>query len=496
MGCKTIKLKMKRFLLLFALTIMSIASLDAATINGLNYTTSGDNATVTKGNYSGDVVIPSAITYNGKRYVVSQIEKEAFDGCSKITSISIPNTVTSIGARAFSGCYKLKSINIPNKLTTIYEFTFSDCSSLDTITIPKSVKNIFNSAFDGCESLKNVTLPNSIEIFRNYVFDHCSNLMNIYVEEGCQTLLSVGGILYTNSGTLVQYPGARVGSFSIPEGITTIGRRAFGSCQYLEKVTTPGSLTMLDIGAFEGCSSLSSVELVSGLKYIDDDSFADCISLKEIRIPETVLTIGDRAFYRCNSLTTVFDYSQRKSVSKSCYAQCSSLMDVNIPSTVTSINYSAFSGCSSLNTISIPKSVTSIDNIAFNKCDLMISVTCYAKTPPAIKTETFDVILPYLYVPKGTLKLYQASDWSKYFRNIIEIDEESGVVNPIDNMSNISILRAGQMVTIEGLEDDVPISIYSLFGIRVYSGSCHEVYLPENGVYLLIYSDKQIKFII
>lgn len=492
---------MKKVLLLFVLIISSIVSLYAITVDGLNYSLQGESAYVAKGNYRGDVVIPAAITYKGVRYKVSSIDKEAFSDCSQVVSVSIPNSVTYIGARAFSGCNSLKTINIPNQLSTIYEFTFSGCSSLDTITIPNSVKNIFSSAFEGCESLKNVTLPKSIEIFRNYVFDNCPELMNIYVEEGCETLKSVDGVLYTHSGTLVQYPAARSGSFSIPEGVTTIGRRAFGGCMRLEAVKTPGSLIKLDISAFQGCA-LTSIELVSGLKHIDDSAFEDCISLKEIRIPETVTTIGDYAFSGCNGLTDVDDCSERKSISQGCYRGCKSLNEVNIPSSVITINSSAFSGCSSLGSIIIPKSVTSIDYDVFRNCDQMISVTCRAITPPAIQSntlygdDTFDVILPYLYIPKGTLSSYRASEWSKYFKNIIEIEDQPGSVHQIYDNMDISISRSGQTVMFDGLEDDMPIAIYSLSGMQIYSGCSHKVDLPENGVYLLIYCGKQLKFII
>ena len=110
--------------------------------------------------YSGNVNIPESVTYNGQTYKVTSIGSFAFEFCSGLTSITIPNSVTSIGSNAFSGCRGLTSITIPNSVTSIDYNAFSQCSSLTSITIPNSVVSISSYAFSGCSSLTSITIPN------------------------------------------------------------------------------------------------------------------------------------------------------------------------------------------------------------------------------------------------------------------------------------------------------------------------------------------------
>ncbi|MBO7068355.1 MAG: leucine-rich repeat domain-containing protein [Bacteroidaceae bacterium] len=141
----------KQFLLLILMLLPIVASAYDAKINGIYYNFSEDEAEVTYqkyegypiyeyiSDYSGFVIIPSTVTYNDKTYSVSGIGNFAFDGCSSLTSVTIPNSMTIIGNRAFSGCSSLTSISIPNSVTSIGEAAFSDCSGLTSITIPNSV---------------------------------------------------------------------------------------------------------------------------------------------------------------------------------------------------------------------------------------------------------------------------------------------------------------------------------------------------------------------
>ena len=127
-------------------------------VDGIYYDISETTATVTYGDneYSGDIVIPESITYNGSKYSVTSIGELAFIYCSGLTSIAIPNSITSIGESAFEGCSILTSVTIPNSVTSIGVWTFSGCSSLTSITIPNSVTRIGSCAFDLCENIENV----------------------------------------------------------------------------------------------------------------------------------------------------------------------------------------------------------------------------------------------------------------------------------------------------------------------------------------------------
>jgi len=123
--------------------------------------------------YSGNVVIPEKVTYNGKTYSVTSIGQNAFHDCSGLTSVTIPNSVTKIGDLAFQNCTGLTSITIPNRVTTIGVEAFSGCTSLTSVTIPNSVTNIEVGAFSGCTGLTSVTIPNSVTTIQQHAFKGC-----------------------------------------------------------------------------------------------------------------------------------------------------------------------------------------------------------------------------------------------------------------------------------------------------------------------------------
>ena len=134
--------------------------------------------------YSGEVVIPSEVTYNGEKYTVISIGDHAFYGCSGLTSVTIPNSVTSIGSYAFCNCSGLTSVTIPNSVTSIGYDAFCNCSGLTSVTIPNSVTSIGYDAFCNCSGLTSVTIPNSVTSIGNRAFWSCSGLTSIVVEEG------------------------------------------------------------------------------------------------------------------------------------------------------------------------------------------------------------------------------------------------------------------------------------------------------------------------
>ena len=153
----------KKLLLLLTMLLPLVASAYDAEINGIYYDFSGNGATVTYkdfyndnlevfwySDYTGDVVIPSSVIYNGKTYRVTSIGEFAFNGCRDLTSVTIGNRVTIIGESAFSGCRGLTSVIIPNRVTSIGDDAFSGCSGLTSVTIPSSVTSIGNSAFQDC----------------------------------------------------------------------------------------------------------------------------------------------------------------------------------------------------------------------------------------------------------------------------------------------------------------------------------------------------------
>ena len=244
----------KSTLLIFAALLPLIASAYDAKINGIFYNFRGNEAEVTYSNndnttnYSGNVVIPESVTYDGKTYSVTSIGNGAFGNCSSLTAVTIPESVTSIGHWAFQGCRSLSSVIIPNGVTVINQGVFMNCSALTSVIIHDNVTSIDIVAFSNCGSLTSITIPNDVTSIGNGAFGYCRSLTSI----------------------------------TIPEGITTIGFGTFSNCTSLTSVTMPNSLTSIESEAFANCNALPSVVIPKNVSNIEDGAFQDCRSLTDV----------------------------------------------------------------------------------------------------------------------------------------------------------------------------------------------------------------------
>ena len=240
--------------------------------------TIGSNVTrIRKGAFSNycetviSITIPDSVT---------SIGSYAFNSCSSLTSVTIPNSVTSIGDSAFINCTSLKSVIIGNSVTSIGEETFRYCSSLTSVTIPNSVTSIGRYAFCKCTSLKNITIPDSVTSIGNYAFRNCTSLTSV----------------------------------TIGNSVTSIGNEAFYDCTSLKSVTIPNSVTEIRRYAFYGCTSLTSVTIGNSVTSIGVEAFYDCSSLTSVYCkPVTPPTGGSNMFYRNASGRKI--YIPRASVS-------------------------------------------------------------------------------------------------------------------------------------------------------------------------------------
>ena len=219
------------------------------------------------------------------------IGKNAFFKCISLTSINIPDSVTSIGDCAFNACESLTNINIPNSVTSIGAGAFRGCISLANINIPDGVTSIGDWAFNACESLTSIIIPDSVTSIGAGAFFRCWTLRNI----------------------------------NIPNSITSIEEGAFSYCYSLTSINIPDSVTTIGDFAFSGCDSLTSINIPNGVTNIGHSTFSECKSLTNINIPDSVTSIGDFAFSGCVSLTSI-----------------------NIPNGVTNIGQGAFKNCGSL----------------------------------------------------------------------------------------------------------------------------------------------------
>ena len=392
--------------------LQAFAAWDTSTkikVNDLYYYLDKDNsqAQVTSmpdGKYTGDIVIPSSITHEAKTYSVTTIGYKAFDSCSGLTSITIPNSVTSIGGFAFDSCSGLTSITIPNSVTSIGSCAFYDCSGLTSITIPNSVTSIEVWAFSGCSSLTSIVVESG-----NTTYDS---------RENCNAIIE------TASNTLV----AGCKTTTIPNSVTSIGVEAFYGCSGLTSVTIPNSVTSIGQRAFYFCSGLTSITIPNSVTTIGYKAFWGCSRLTSVTIPNSVTSIGDYAFSGCSGLTSVIvesgntKYDSRENcnaiivtASNKLVAGCKNTV---IPNSVTSIGYGAFYGCTGLTSITIPNGVTSIGDEAFRNCSGLKDVYCYPTEVPETGSNAFQSVTTSnvtLHVPVFSLIKYKEHEvWGKF----------------------------------------------------------------------------------
>ncbi len=403
---------MKKLYFLFLLVMLPlVASADAVQIDGIYYNLNAESKTaeVTKNpnKYSGEVLIPTSVTYEEQTYSVTSIGYAVFRDCSDLTSITIPNSVTSIPGSAFSGCSSLTSVTIPNSVTSVGNYAFSNCSSLASIVVEAG-----NTVYDSRDNC-------------NAIIETASNILIT----GCKTTV-------------------------IPNGVTSIGFAAFSGCRDLTSVTIPNSVTTIKDVAFVDCSGLTSITIPNSVTSIGSSTFANCGSMTSI-IVEAGNTVYDSRD-NCNAIietasntlmrggeTTVIP-NDVTSIGVSAFSYCKGLTSITIPSSVTSIGKYAFFQCKALTSVTIPSSVTSIDNSAFFDCWGLTKVTSLAMTPPQANDNSFNNFKIPLYVPKGARDAYLAvSPWNK-FKGIVEF-EETEMSNAGQTKLTIHVETAGTL---------------------------------------------------
>ena len=374
--------------------------------------------------------IPSAI--NGVS--VTEIGESAFENCTSLTSVTIPDSVTSIGFCAFYNCKSLTSVTIPDSVTSISESAFEDCKSLTSATIPYSVTSIGDYAYHGCY----------------FTSENFVNNSNVELDDSSKPTIvdtDAGGFCIKDNVLVNMRPAYAIGEVTIPNSVIIFGYSAFDSCESLISVTIPDSVTCIDDRTFSSCTSLTSIEVsgnnknyssIDGVlfnknksrlitypagktdsKYvmpnsvisIDDDAFDSCINLKSVTIPNSVTSIDSGAFSNCISLTSIEVSGNNKNYSSTdgvlfnkdkselitypagktdseyaipnsvtsignyAFACSTNLTSVSIPNSVTSIGYDTFEDCTSLTSVTIPDSVTSIGWDTFENCTSLASIT-------------------------------------------------------------------------------------------------------------------------
>jgi hypothetical protein len=278
------------------------------------------------------------------------------------------------------------SVAISSGVTHVGSYAFYNCAHLGSAIIPEGVTSIGNSAFVCCFDLLSVSLPYSLQSIGVGVFQACSSLLCIGVADTNPFFSTLDGVLF-NKGrtTLIQFPGGKSGTYSVPASVTRIGYLSFANCR-LTGVTILEGVTIIENIALQACTYLISIDVAGGnpvFSSLDGVLFnKDKTTLIQVpggksgayTVPESVTRIGDNAFVCCLNLTGVIIPPSVTSLGFGVFQSCVKLTELAIPSGVTSIGPYTFSYCSVLKTITIPVSVTSIGDNAFNSCPALTDV--------------------------------------------------------------------------------------------------------------------------
>ena len=467
----------------------NISTIPSYTINGINYilNESAKTAMVSPGQelYSGDIVIPATVEYNGKDYTVRAMQPKAFANCQNLTSVVIDAPVSvlpdslfndcsslksvilnegieKIEYNAFDGCTALETIDIPQSVAFIGLQAFQDCKSLRTVTIPESVTFLGECAFEGCGNLDSVTILGIIKQVKNRIFNHCTNLTYVSLPQnitwiGCQSFAECSNLE----------------SITIPENVTIIDDYSFYGCTSLTTIVLPENVIFIGACAFYGCQSLESITIPESVTSIGAKAFRFCQSLKSVTLPDGITFIGNNAFNNCSNLDSIVIPQGMEKIERSAFDLCINLKSVILPESITELDMYAFIECYSLSTITIPANVRKIGNMAFEDCRSMTSFYCCVENPQEIEMgeDVFNRINDscILYVPQGCAQAYRNDERWNAFSEIREFDTTTSV-KPVE------------------YDNVVPVEWYNLSGTKLST--------PQRGINIIRYSDGIVRKVI
>ena len=332
---------------------------------------------------------------------LTRIGNFAFQYCTKLTDIVLPDTIIEVGANAFAHCTNLSDITFSIGQKKLSGWLFMDCTSLESITIPENIKRIGTGTFARCTNLREIHLPENLQVINpqafldcqslteifiprlvksigNGAFDGCTELCDITVDEENAKLSSDKGVLYNKyQSQLLRCP-ENSNQFDIPDLVSSLAPAAFAGCRKLTRITLPQYILAIPPYCFSDCTELQYVNLPALLNTIGQSAFEGCRQLKDICLPPTLQSLGDYAFSGCASiekldlprnLSEIGRTDGKENEKTGCtFYGCSSLKALTIPDKVASLNEYCFGNCTSLEVVSIPYMIDFLNNDLFSGC--------------------------------------------------------------------------------------------------------------------------------
>ena len=355
-----------------------------------------------------DLTIPDGIT---------QINNFAFQGCSSITNVILPYSVTAIGEEAFAHS-SFTSMTIHQRITSIGDCAFKKCDG-ELIIKSKIIETDYDDSYPQwiSEHRGKITIGDNISKIGSHALRDGSDTV-IMIPENV-TKISEYAFRYCTGELIINSP-----------YISSSGDSDWIQGAAFTKITIGNNISSIGAYKFHGCKTVESVEIPNSVTTIGDSAFCDCTSLANVTIPNSVATIGNSAFCNCTSLTNVIIPKGVTSIAGKLFYGCSSLANIIIPDSVTSIGDDAFYGCTSLVSVIIPDSVTSIGKSTFYDCFRLAQIYCMSQTPPILESKIIENdYINHIYVPIGCAEAYKTAEhWNEYASKIEEYDFEN---NPI-----------------------------------------------------------------
>ena len=427
---------------------------------------------------------------------------------TNVTQAIIGEGVTGIGDLMFYGCSYLEGISIAEGVTSIGDYAFYLCFSLTDITLPSTLQTIGVWAFADCRSISGeFVIPANVVSIGELAFLYCYEFTSFVVDENNAYYKSVDGVLFSKDGeNLIFFPAQKKGTYSIPDGTTTIGNYAFEGSALTGDLIIPEGVKIIGNSAFINCYSITGLSLPSTLENLENRAFAYCKNMTSISVDDSNMNYKsiEGVLFSKNE-ESLISYPAAKAGTYTIpesviiieeYAFASGILTgVSIPDNVTTIGNAAFVNCSNISEITIPTSVTTIGNQAFTSCYKLTDLIIKKTTPPTIGFGAFDqgdnICLNIIHVPIGSENAYKTASgyWSDYSHLIR--GTETGL--PYIGASQLSIYPNPTTgpATITGLTNGDLIKIYNMSGTLVgtYTAAGEELTIDisnlSKGTYLL-----------